>query len=436
MHLGVMNFMIKSIQARILLVILLLAGLRLSAQERIVEGIIIDAESNQPLPFATIGIQNTFIGTASNSEGRFVLSVPGGYSDSTLVISYMGYTSQSISLKTIQSKVQIQLYEDTFTLKEVEVRPWEPWDYIWNAMQKIPQNYPQKPFMSQGYYSEYAMENGVYLKFTEAVVETYNPAYGADNKTQAKVLKARRGDDLGQLQFMRDKIEKKQAKAAKTSIKKGEEPQNQKSIDEQIMSATFAGPKTVLRADPLRDTASFLDIRHKKKYRYFIEGYTKYQGEDIIIIGFESRGVYEHMRQSGNVFISLRSDAIISIELDGEVVIPGVARPVIFLLGFGITNPEIHARLQYKRIGDLWYPSDFSMEGGTRLTKKKTFKKNDRSEFYIEVALINNSFDLENVFEIPKDERINGDKGLEEQVEPDPAFWENYKVVRHGRIED
>lgn len=421
-------------QKQILFGLLLTASLQLSAQMRFIEGIITDAATNQPLPFAAVGIQNTFIGTASNAEGRFMLSVPIGYADSTLVVSYMGYKSQHVVLKKVPQKVQIRLIQDIITLNEVEVRPWEAWDYIWNAMQKIPRNYPQKPFMSQGYYSEYARENGVYLKFTEAVVETYNPPYGSDDKTQSKVLKARRGDDLGQLQFMREQIEKKQAKEVKKAIKKGKEPKEEESLDEQILSASFGGPETVLSADPLRDTASFLDIKHKKKYRYYIEGYTKYQGEDVIIIGFESKGVYEHQRQTGNVYISLRSDAIISIELDSEIVIPGVARPVIFLLGFGITNPEIHARLHYKRIGDLWYPSDFSIDGGTRLTKKKTFKKNDRSEFQIEIALVNNNFDPENVSEIPKDERIDGNKALEEQVEPDPEFWENYKVVRQEKM--
>ena len=39
---------------------------------------------------------------------------------------------------------------------------------------------------------------------------------------------------------------------------------------------------------------------------------------------------------------------------------------------------------------------------------------------------------MENVAEIPKEKRIDTDKPLEEQVEPDDAFWKNYKVVRHS----
>ena len=402
------------------------------AQNQTIEGLVTDATTGQPLSFASVGIKGTFYGTATNSEGRFIMSFPSDLSNPVLICSYMGYRSFESPVSRSDSRVAIRLKQETFTLEEVEVRPWQPWDYIWNAMQKIPENYPEKSYMSQGYYSEYVAENDIFLKFTEGVVETYNPEYGTGHKTQSRVLKARRGDNLGSLQFMRETLEKKQAKEARKAKKKGEEPEENESIDQQIISASFGGPETVLSADPLRDTADFLNISHKKKYRYFIEGYSRYQGEEVIIIGYESKGVYEHQRQSGNVYISLVSDAIISIEYNSEVVIPGIARPVIFALGFGITNPELRGKMHYKSINGKWYLSDISIEGGTRLTKKKMFKKNDRSNFHIELALVNNRFDMDNVAEIPKEDQIDTGKPLEEQVKPDNAFWKNYQVVRHS----
>jgi hypothetical protein len=404
----------------------------LFGQARTIAGVVIDSKSKQPLPFASVGIANTLVGTATNSEGKFIFTVPESMRDSVLVCSYMGYKSLKVRLNSIGSKIEIKLEQDTFTLDEVEVRPWQPWDYVWNAMQKIPDNYPLTPFMTQGYYAEYLTENEVFLKYTEGVVETYNPDYTTNKKSQSRVLKARRGEDLGSFQFMREKIEKKQAKELRRAKKKGEEAEDNESIDEAIISASFGGPETILSADPLRDTASFLNIDHKKKYKYFIDGYTRYQGEQVIIIGYESKGIYEHQRQSGKIYISLVSDAIISIEYNSEIVIPGIARPVIFVMGFGIKNPVIYGKVHYKPINGRWYISDISLEGGTRLTKKKMFKKNDRSEFFVEISLINNQFDLENVVEIPEDQQIDDEKPLEEQVDPDPDFWKSYKVVRHS----
>jgi len=389
-----------------------------------------DSNKKESLAFATIGIKGSTVGTASNSEGRFILSIPENFQDSILFCSYMGYKNFEIRVSSAESMIRIEMERDVFTLDEVEIRPWQPWDYVWAAMKKIPENYPQNPYMTSGYYSEYVSENEVYLKFTEGVIETYNPSYASDENSQSKVIKARRRDDLGTLQFMRDKLEKKFEKEKRKAEKKGEEWTEKNSIDEEIISATFGGPEEILKADPLRDTASFLDIKFMKKYRYSIEGYSRYHGEQVIIIGFESKGIYKHQRQKGNIYISLESDAIVAIEYDSEIVIPAIARPVIFIVGFGITNPEFHAVVHYKPVGGRWYLNDISMEGGTRLTRKKMFKKNERSNFYIEMALINNQFELTNVDEISEEDRIDNEKPLEEQVDPDPEFWETYKVIR------
>jgi len=403
-------------------------------QNLTIEGTVLDAKKKEPLAFATIGIRGTMVGTASNSEGRFILSIPQDLQDSVFFCSYMGYKSYESKVSDMQSKLNIALELDTFTLDEVEIRPWQPWDYVWNAMQKIPENYPQKPYMTNGYYSEYVSENDIFLKFTEGVIETYNPSYGDTLKSQSRVLQARRRDDLGTLQFMRKKLEKKYEKEKRKAKKKGEEWEEAETIDEQIISASFGGPEEILGADPLRDTASFLNSKHKKKYKYSISGYTRYFGQQVIIIGFETKGKYEHQRQLGEIYISLESDAIMAIEYDSEIVIPAAIRPMIFVFGFGITNPELHAMVHYKPVGNHWYLNDIAIEGGTRLTKKKMFSENERSRFYIEMGLINNKFEFDQVNEITEAERIDGSKPLEEQVKTDPYFWDQYKVIRPSRL--
>lgn len=426
--------MVKAKTSRLIILFLIATSCYSFGQSKTIEGVVIDAKSKAALAFATIGIKGTTVGTATNSEGRFILSIPGILADSVLFCSYMGYKNFEIEIHAVSKRIMISLDLDTFTLDEIEIRPWQPWDYIWKAMQKIPDNYPQNPYMTSGYYSEYISENGVFLKFTEGITETYNPSYGDTLESQSKVLKARRGDELGTLQFMREKIEKKYEKELRKAKKKGEEVEDKKSIDEEILSASFGGPEGILSTDPLRDTASFLDIRHKKKYKYFIDGYSRYFGEQVIIIGFETKGKYEHERQEGSIYISLDSDAIMAIEYDSEFVIPALARPVIFLVGFGITNPKIHMMVHYKPLGNRWYLNDISMEGGTRLTKKKMFQQNDRSNFFVEMTLINNKFELEEVHEFPEEERIDKNKPLEEQVDPDPEFWKTYKVVRPAEL--
>ena len=44
--------------------------------------------------------------------------------------------------------------------------------------------------------------------------------------------------------------------------------------------------------------------------------------------------------------------------------------------------------------------------------------------------------DMYNVHQIAEDERIDGDKPLEQQVDPDPDFWRDFRVSRPSRLVD
>ena len=54
-------------------------------QVNFIEGIVTDFRTKEVLPFATVGIAGTTIGTATNSEGRFILSIPRNLRDSVLL---------------------------------------------------------------------------------------------------------------------------------------------------------------------------------------------------------------------------------------------------------------------------------------------------------------------------------------------------------------
>ncbi|MEM1218525.1 MAG: carboxypeptidase-like regulatory domain-containing protein, partial [Bacteroidota bacterium] len=69
----------------------LLLSLFSHAQQAIVEGYIYDQTNKKPLPFATIGVQETSIGVTTDSTGYFKLSIePGLYN---LEASFTGYSS-------------------------------------------------------------------------------------------------------------------------------------------------------------------------------------------------------------------------------------------------------------------------------------------------------------------------------------------------------
>src|SRR5690606_31752216 len=60
-------------------------------------------ENGEPLPGVTVSVPGTSIGTATDFDGGYSLSVP---EESTLVFSFIGYATQRIEIKD-QSKIDV-----------------------------------------------------------------------------------------------------------------------------------------------------------------------------------------------------------------------------------------------------------------------------------------------------------------------------------------
>ena len=86
------------------------------AQNKTVTGKVTDAKDGSPLPGVTITLKGTTTGTNTDATGAFSLSVPSG---STLVVTFLGYTSQDVSADN--SPLNIKLSPSATALNEVVV---------------------------------------------------------------------------------------------------------------------------------------------------------------------------------------------------------------------------------------------------------------------------------------------------------------------------
>jgi len=80
--------------------ILLAATLTAAAQERVINGIVMDGElENEPLIGATVSVGDGKggMGTATDYVGKFSLKVPAGTRQ--IAVSYVGYNTKVIDLK-------------------------------------------------------------------------------------------------------------------------------------------------------------------------------------------------------------------------------------------------------------------------------------------------------------------------------------------------
>lgn len=87
-------------------------------QDKIIKGKVTDASSGESLPGVNIVIDGTVIGTTTNVEGEFTLSVPNN--DVTLVFSFIGFKAKNVKVGN-SSIINVQLEQNTTELEETVV---------------------------------------------------------------------------------------------------------------------------------------------------------------------------------------------------------------------------------------------------------------------------------------------------------------------------
>ncbi len=102
--------------------VLLLAGLiqTVSAQKTKVYGYVLDAKTNEPIPFVNIAFNETKIGTSSNMEGYY--SLESYYATDSLAASAVGYIPVKIAVRVDHpQRVDVYLTPGEIQLKEFTV---------------------------------------------------------------------------------------------------------------------------------------------------------------------------------------------------------------------------------------------------------------------------------------------------------------------------
>ncbi|HRH39546.1 MAG TPA: carboxypeptidase-like regulatory domain-containing protein, partial [Flavobacteriales bacterium] len=85
-----------------------------------VRGVVTDAATAETLPGANLVVKGTNARTVTDIDGRFTLKVEGS-GPWTLVVSFVGYTTQEVVVADANKEVKVKLGDDKVLLKEADV---------------------------------------------------------------------------------------------------------------------------------------------------------------------------------------------------------------------------------------------------------------------------------------------------------------------------
>ena len=152
------------------------------AQNIAIRGIIKDAVTKEPIIAASIGVQNSGLGTITNEEGVFQLSAP---KSATIVISYLGYKTKYIPGFDFNEDKVILLDQSEEVLEEVMVTKI-PLPKILEDIITASKARFNKPIVLHTYYREFVKVNGKHKKFSDGVLDYH--ASGGSKKTKSDLI--------------------------------------------------------------------------------------------------------------------------------------------------------------------------------------------------------------------------------------------------------
>lgn len=88
-----------------------------------VKGKVVDSASNEPVSYTNIGLEGTFLGTASDAEGNFELKIPAEMVGKDIYFSAVGFVSKKFPVKNLFEKEfnVVKIQPQSYDIDDIDV---------------------------------------------------------------------------------------------------------------------------------------------------------------------------------------------------------------------------------------------------------------------------------------------------------------------------
>ncbi len=288
---------------RVLISLCLLSSMAFG-QAKLVEGKIIDKDTKQPIPFASIGLLGTSKGTSSNLNGQFSLSVTDNFS---IRISCLGYKTLELDNLPKDQLIIIELEPSATQLKEIVVfnKQVNARKVVSKAFRAVSDNFNTNPFYQNFFYRHYCKDDSLYGRLIEASVDVWKRKGYKSTQSEAGIA-----DEIRVTQLRRS-FDKTKASQGHTPI-----------AIKNILQADIAAYQANTPSDYISFFAEVSSLKvDASKYDFTYEGLTYYDGKEVYEIAYTlkkdsvltTRGYELRPGNKGSLFISTNDYVFVKI---------------------------------------------------------------------------------------------------------------------------
>lgn len=174
---------------------------QLSKSQILIEGRVFDVSTGNNLAHVNVYIENTPLGVISNSNGIYRINLPEAYLDKKLVFSILGYGTferEIINFNRALNSNNIGLKSATVNLEEfiISAKKISIDSLVRGAFKNFYSNFPNKPFISNGFLRHVEKTRTEFKWLLEAAIEVYDPGFNKHPKgMKTNVIQVRKSLD-------------------------------------------------------------------------------------------------------------------------------------------------------------------------------------------------------------------------------------------------
>ena len=366
-----------------------------------ITGRIIDDETSDPLPFATIALKNRGKGTVSNNNGNFGLKITPDLNKDTLSVSYLGYQGREIPVsKAFGNNFTISLKREFISIPEIIIRNQNPADIILKALKAVSRNYGDTPAAMTGFYREGVMKKSELQIYSEAILQIYKSAYvGTLYGDQIKVYKSRKIENTDRTDTLTVRLK--------------------------------AGLSSCLELDGVKNVFDFMSRESMNDYTYRMTDIVTYDDEAAYAIEFEQRDNVDLPLFKGTVYINTSDFGIMDAQFEiNPKMIHKLKNQYISTVthGFDTWPVSVKYSVSYRKVKNRYFLNHVRGDlAFTSVKKRRLFHTQFKVFFELAITEIN----LKNVARFDREELAPIHSIFSKTITSyDPQFWGNQDFLR------
>ncbi len=144
----------------------------------IIKGKVINSATSEPVSYTNIGIEGTYYGTSSNSEGAFELKVPEEMVNSNIFFSAVGFVNKNLPVQSLFEREfnLIKIDPQSYDIKDIDIAAQSKVlvRILSMASEEIPYNYISGPLNLECSYTNNKSVNGSVSEIQKANILIYD----------------------------------------------------------------------------------------------------------------------------------------------------------------------------------------------------------------------------------------------------------------------